>query len=137
MTLSAMAFFLFNQKQHKQLFKPTSGVEATLGKSQLTLQLEEVKRQRQELLRRTEEAQKKVEDIPKKIAERKRREVERIQERAQNHKTVRGLGKPTYRISSVVTRKHSLAEQRSMAKKLLILCAVLGVLLFFLWKAAS
>ncbi|MCX8494466.1 MAG: hypothetical protein ORN23_09610 [Chthoniobacterales bacterium] len=132
-----MAFFPFNRKQTKRAPKASSNLEASDGKSQLTLQLEEVKRQRQELLRRTEEAQRKVEDIPKKIEERKRREVERIHERAQNHKTVRGLVKPTYRIPSVVTRKHSRAEQRSMAKKFLILCAVLAVLLFFLWKAAS
>jgi hypothetical protein len=132
-----MAFFPFHRKQKKMPAKPAARAKTSDDKSQLTLQLEEVKRQRQELLRRTEEAQRKVEDIPKKIAERKRREVERIHERAQNHKTVRGLGKPTYRISSVVTRKHSLAEQRSMAKKFLILCAVLGVLLLLLWKAAS
>lgn len=132
-----MAFFPFNRKQPKRAPKASSNLGATDEKSQLTLELDEIKKQREELLRRTEEAQRKVEEIPKKIAERKRREVERIHERAQNHKTVRGLGKPTYRISSVVTRKHSRAEQRSMAKKLLILCAVLGVLLLLLWKTAS
>jgi len=132
-----MAFFPFNRKQKKKPSKPAARAKTSDDKSQLTLQLEEVKRQRQELLRRTEEAQRKVEDIPKKIAERKRREVERIHERAQNHKTVRGLGKPTYRIPSVVTRKMTRGQERSMTTKLLILCAVLGVMLLILWRAAS
>ena len=86
-----MAFFPFNRTQKKMPAKPIVRAKTSDDKSQLTLQLEEVKRQRQELLRRTEEAQRKVEDIPKKIAERKRREVERIHERAQNHKTLRGF----------------------------------------------
>ena len=131
-----MAFFSFNRKQKKKPSKPVARAKTSDDKSQLTLQLEEVKRQRQELLRRTEEAQRKVEDIPKQIAERKRREVERIHERAQNHKTVRGLGAPTYRISSVVAnRKMTRRQQRSMATKFLILCAVLAALLLILWKA--
>ncbi len=131
-----MAFFPFNRKPEKRSPKTSSNFEATYGKSQLTLQLDEIKRQRQDLLCKTEEAQRRVEDIPKQIAERKRREVERIHERAQNHKTVRGLGEPTYRISSVVAnRKMTRGQHRSMATKFLILCAVLAVLLLILWKA--
>ena len=131
-----MAFFPFNRKPEKRSFKTSSNFEDAGGKSQLMLQLDEIKKQREELLRKTQEAQRKVEDIPKQIAERKRREVERIHERAQNHKTVRGLGKPTYRISSVVAnRKMSRGQHRCMATKFLILCAVLAVLLLILWKA--
>ena len=131
-----MAFFPFNRKPEKRSSKTSSNFEDAGGKSQLTLQLDEIKKQREELLRKTQEAQRKVEDIPKKIAERKRREVERIHERAQNHKTVRGLGEPTYRISSVVAnRKMTRRQQRSMATKFLILCAVLAALLLILWKA--
>ena len=99
--------------------------------------MEAVKRQRQEILAKAEEARRKVEDIPKQIAERKRREQKLIHERAQNHKTIRDLGKPTYRIPSVVTRKMTRGQERSMTTKLLILCAVLGVMLLILWKAAS
>ena len=131
-----MAFFPFNRKQEKRALKPSRSPDSSDRKSQLTLDLEAVKRQRQEIIQKAEEAQRRVEDIPKQIADRKRREVERIHERAQNHKTVRGLGRTTYRIPSVVTnRKMTRRQQRSMATKFLILCAILAVLLLLLWKA--
>ena len=132
-----MAFFPFNRKQEKRSSKRSPAIDPSDGKSQLTLELEAVKRKRQEILAKTEETRRKVEDIPKQIAERKRREQKLIHERAQNHKTVRGLGKPTYRIPSVVTRKMTRGQERSMTAKLLILCAVLGVMLLILWRAAS
>jgi hypothetical protein len=131
-----MAFFPFNRKPEKRLSKTSSNFEATDGRSHLTLQLEAVNRQRREILQKAEETRRTVEDIPKQIAERKRREVERIHERAQNHKTVRGLGEPPYRISSVVAnRKMTRGQHRSMATKFLILCPVVAVLLLILWRA--
>ena len=132
-----MAFFPFNRKHKKRAPKSSPSLEPCDGKSQLTLELEAIKRQRQEILAKAEETRRRVEDIPKQIAERKRREQKLIHKRAQNHKTVRGLGKPTYRIPSVVTRKMTRGQQRFMATKLLILCTVLSAMLLLLWRAVS
>lgn len=132
-----MSFSPFNRKKEKPSHIKGSGLDSTDEKSRLNVQLEEIKKQRQELQARADEALRQVEEIPKQIEERKRRERKRVHERALNHKTVRGLGKPIYKIPSVVAgRKLTRGQQRSMITKFLILCSVLAVLILLLWKVA-
>ena len=128
-----MAFFPFYRKK-KQAEPPRT--KAGGEKSQLNLELEAVKRQQKAILDKAEETRKKVENIPKLIELCKRREQQIIKDRAKRSKTLRGLNKPAYRLpvsipSGRITRK----QQRSLAVKFLILCAVLGVLILLLWRA--
>jgi len=129
-----MAFFPFKRQPRKKSSRETPVAKSDDARSQLALQLDAIKQQRQELHRMTQAAQQKVEDIPKLIAKRKLREKELIRERARKSKTLQ-LGRPTYRIPSVVTSaKMTRAQQRMMVTKLLILCAVLAVFLMILWR---
>lgn len=128
-----MVFSPFYRKKNPGKIPRTNG---GFDKSQLNLELEAVKRQQKAILDKTEETRKKVENIPKLIEQRKRREQQIIKDRAKRSKTLRDLNKPAYRLpvsipSGRITRK----QQRSLAVKFLILCAVLGVLILLLWRA--
>ena len=88
--------------------------------------------------RKVAEIQRQIDDIPRQIKRREEMEKKRMKERAANTPTIRDPGHPVHRLKALPAgAKATRAEQRILLNRFLILCAVLGVMLFLLWRAAT
>ena len=108
--------------------------------SHLSRELDEVRRREEELRKLEEEMKKRVEELPRKIAEHERKQQEMIRMRAVLTTTDDVLGRPRDKRhpssrSSTGTRRRSRSEERTDKIKFFLLCAVLALFFFLLWKS--
>lgn len=128
-----MKLFPFSRKQSKRAAsKPLGGRK----KSELAEQLELTVNRKREMDRKVDEIQRQINDIPMQIKRREELEKKRIKERAANSPTIRDPGHSLHRLKVLPSgTKATRAEQRIMLNRFLILCVVLGIMLFTLWRA--
>jgi hypothetical protein len=129
-----MNFFPFSRKPAKKASRKSSPARK---KSELAEQLDLAVSKKQEMDRKVAKIQQEIDDIPKQIKKREELEKKRIKERAANTPTIRDPGRRIHRLKVVPSgTKATRVEQRIMRNRFVILCAVLGVLLICIWKAA-
>lgn len=105
------------------------------GKSELAIQLELAVSKKREAERKAAELQRQIDDIPKKIKEREEEKWRKIRDRAARTPTIRGLGRPVHRLRTVSEGVNlTRIQQRALRNRFLILCALLAVVLFILWR---
>jgi hypothetical protein len=129
-----MKFFPFSRNPAKKKpAKPT----ARGKKSELAEQLDLAVRSKKEMDRKVAEIQRQIDDIPKQIKKREELEKQRIKKLAASTPTIRDPSLSFQRLHVLSSgARRTRVEQRIMLNRFLILCAVLGLMLFFLWKAA-
>ncbi len=107
------------------------------GKSDLEQQLEFALIKKREAEKKAAELRRQIEEVPKKLKKIEEDKMRRIRERAARTPTIRGMDRPVRKLHATqVGVKLTRVEQRMLLNKFLILCIVLVVMLFFLWKAA-